>query len=142
MPDSNQKIILQVDDDDASAYLFGVAVEESGCSATVHRVRDGDEAMQFLNREGPHEVAPTPDLIVLDLSMPMMDGWELLKRRQASNELRRVPVLVLSTSDIGNHRTNALELGADEFVTKPLLIEDLYTVVKDLCSRFLSVGES
>src|ERR1700761_3952493 len=91
--------ILQVDDDDASAYLFAVAVEDSGCPAVVHRVRDGYEAMQFLKQERPHQDALTPDLIVLDLSMPMMDGWEFLNGFRKREELRNIPVLVLSTSD-------------------------------------------
>src|ERR1700748_2532382 len=101
LPSIAKHMILQVDDDDAAAYLFGVAVEESGCPATVHRVRDGQEALQFLKREGPHQGALIPDLIVLDLSMPMMDGWEFLDCLRKRKDLQTIPVLLSSPSAAG-----------------------------------------
>ena len=92
--------ILVVDDDDADALMISEALEGSGAEqrTTVNRVADGREALDFLLRTSPYENALRPDLILLDLNMPRMDGRETLAAIKSDERLKTIPVVILTTS--------------------------------------------
>lgn len=126
-----RRIVLHVEDDDATAFLFRLALQEiSPDSVQVHRASDGEEALAFLSRTGPHRNAPRPDLILLDLNLPKVSGLNLLSRLHAEESLRLIPVVVFTTSSLEADRKASLALGARQFVTKPPTFELLLELMK------------
>src|SRR4051812_25934844 len=91
--------ILLVDDNPADVELTREAFRENAIEAEFHVVGDGIQAEAFLHKEGPYVDAPTPDVILLDLNLPVMDGRELLEMIKGHPDLRRIPLIVLTTSD-------------------------------------------
>jgi len=108
-------IVLHVEDDDAAAYLFRAALEEARIPAVVYRVSDGEQALSFLNRTGPYEHAPQPDVVFIDLNMPRVDGWAVLGAIPRDNP---IPAVVLTTSRAPSDKKRALAMGAKEYLTK------------------------
>jgi CheY-like chemotaxis protein len=122
--------ILIIDDEPGDVHLIKTAITEGRflCQASV--AKDGVEAMARLNQEGPDFVdMPRPDLILLDLNMPRMDGREVLKALKADARLARIPVVVMTTSDVESDILTSYHLGAAGFVTKPVGIEELFQAV-------------
>jgi CheY-like chemotaxis protein len=109
-------VVLHVEDSDTDAYLFRLALQEADIPAAVYRVSDGEQAMLLLHKLGSFTQAPTPALIFLDLNMPKMNGWEVLTAMQQSEQLRQIPVVVLTTSSVDKERV--LALGAREYICK------------------------
>src|ERR1051325_1012012 len=101
MPDTSMTVIdvLLIEDDPGDALMTQEAFEHHKIRNQLHVVRDGVEALEFLRREGPHEGAPRPGLILLDLNLPKMDGREVLAEVKADADLRSIPVVVLTTSE-------------------------------------------
>ncbi len=122
--------ILIVDDEPGDVELIRSAIEEGRFYCRIHVVNDGVEAMAYLRREGPNYMeAVCPDLVLLDLNMPRMTGREVLAAMQTEEQLSRIPVVILTTSDVERDVLQAYELGAAGFVTKPVDIERLYEAV-------------
>lgn len=121
--------LLHVEDEDSSACLFRTALDHAGIAVSVYRVSDGHEALAFLNQSGIYNMARRPELIVLDLNMPRVDGWTVLSRVCGNDQLRTIPVVVLSTSSQPEDQTRALSLGARRYVIKP---EDFYGLVQEV----------
>lgn len=122
--------ILIVDDGPGDVHLIKAAITEGRflCRASV--ATDGVEAMAFLRKEGPaHAEATRPDLILLDLNMPRMDGREVLKAVKADPHLASIPVVVMTTSDVESDILTSYNLGAAGFVTKPVGIDELFKAV-------------
>src|SRR3954451_10647751 len=90
------RVVLHVEDSDTDAYLFRLALQEAGIAAVVYRVSDGEQAMLFLHKLGAFTHAPTPDLVFLDINMPRMNGWEVLAALPANEQIRSIPVVVLT----------------------------------------------
>lgn len=130
--------LLHVEDEDASAYLFRAALDEIGAAVSVYRVSDGEQALAFLNRSGAYCDAETPSLVVLDLNLPRIDGWRVLARIQASEPLRDIPVVILSTSSLQEDKRKALAMGAKRYIEKPRDFEVLVQEVKFACMNYLS----
>lgn len=111
--------LLLVEDDDAHAMI----VERSvlGCSgrATIDRVHDGVEAVAYVRRQGEFQNRPRPGLILLDLKLPRMDGHEVLRTLKADDDLKMIPVVVLTTSDAEQDRRKAYGLHANGYLVKP-----------------------
>jgi two-component system response regulator len=110
----SDKVVLHVEDDDAAAYLFRVALEEANIPAVVYRVSDGEQALAFLNQKHPYEHAPRPRVAIIDLNLPRVDGWTVLAEVQKTE----IPAFIVTTSTSRPDRTRALMLGARAFVTK------------------------
>lgn len=117
------KVVLSVEDDDAAYFLISSAFHDFGPDVELHRVEDGDAALEFLNRQGPYANAPRPSLILLDMNLPKLTGPEILARMQTSDVLRSIPAVVFSSSKAHADRTRCLALGAKEFITKPSTYE-------------------
>jgi len=133
--------ILMVEDDPADVRLTREALKNKKVHTTMDTVEDGLEAMAYLQKEGAYADKPRPDLILLDLNMPRMDGREVLSKLKEDPKLRRIPVIVLTTSEGEEDILSAYEMNANCYITKPVnwkqfirvveLIEDFWlTVVK------------
>lgn len=133
--------ILLVEDNPADVRLTQEALRESTISNHLHAVGDGEEALRFLRREGTHAEAPRPDLVLLDLNLPRMSGREVLEQVKEDPDLRRIPVVVLTTSEAEQDILHSYDFHANAYVRKPVdfdqftevvrLIEDFwFTVVK------------
>ena len=133
--------ILMVEDDPADVRLTREALKNKKVHTTMNTVADGLEAMAYLRKEGSYADMPRPDLILLDLNMPRMDGREVLSELQKDPGLRSIPVIVLTTSEGEEDILSAYEMNANCYITKPVdwkqfirvveLIEDFWlTVVK------------
>ena len=90
--------VLLVEDNPSDVYLTQVAFQRRSSESQIHVVEDGVQAMAFLRREIPYAGAPRPDLVLLDLNLPRKDGYRVLKEMKADEELRKIPVIVLTTS--------------------------------------------
>ncbi|HEV3002907.1 MAG TPA: response regulator, partial [Pirellulales bacterium] len=99
-------------------------------------IRDGEEALEFLLRQGKFARAPRPDLVLLDLGLPKLDGRQLLARIKATPELKSLPVVIMTSSDDEEDRVQSELLGVDGFITKPVDLEKFIQVVRQL-RRFL-----
>jgi CheY-like chemotaxis protein len=122
--------ILMIEDDPGDIRLTQEALRESGLPAQLHLARNGVEAMAFLHREGAYQEKPRPDLILLDLNLPKKDGREVLEEVKADPNLRRIPVLVLTTSEDEEDIDRAYDLHANCYITKPVGLEKFTRVVR------------
>lgn len=137
-------IILMADDDDDDRLLTRDAVAEAGLEGNLLFVQNGEELLDYLCRRGKyHEPssAPRPGLILLDLNMPLKDGREALREIRADPELRRIPVVVLTTSKADTDIGAIYELGANSFISKPFQFEALVTVMKMLSQYWFKTVE-
>jgi len=124
--------ILLVEDNPGDVRLTVEGLKESKVRNNLHVARDGVEAMEFLHREGQHTSAVRPDLILLDLNLPRMDGREVLAEIKSDPKLKTIPVVVLTTSRAEHDVLRSYELQANCYITKPVDLEQFITVVKSI----------
>ena len=124
--------ILLVEDSLADAGLTMEALKEGRVPCRVSLVRDGEEAMQFLRREGIYAKAPRPDLILLDLQLPKKDGRDVLFEIRGDEQLKGIPVVVLTASRVHEEILKRENLQVDSYMTKPVDLERFIGVVKSL----------
>ena len=131
--DSKRLVILMADDDEDDCLLIREAFEETGFSGVLRVVEDGEQLMDYLHHRGNYTDAsrfPCPDIILLDLNMPRMDGRQALKEIKADPALRRIPVVIFTTSSEERDIILGYESGASSFITKPASFEDWGNMVK------------
>jgi CheY-like chemotaxis protein len=133
------KHLLVVEDDPGDVLLTREALAGTSTPLDVHVVEDGEAAVDFLRREGGHRDAPRPDLVLLDLNLPRLDGREVLARIKSDPGLRSIPVVVLTTSKADEDVRRSYELHANAFVTKPAELDRFLSVVRQVGEFFLSV---
>lgn len=126
----NPMEILLVEDNAADILLTEEAFSEAAFAHQLHVAQDGIEALAFLRREPPYPHAPTPDVILLDLNMPRMSGLELLDVLKADDDLRNIPVVVLTTSRAESDIWRSYNLHANAYIPKPVTIDEFVEVVK------------
>jgi two-component system, chemotaxis family, response regulator Rcp1 len=131
--------ILLVEDSPADVRLTREALKEARVRNNVNVAVDGVEAMDFLHKRGKHASAPTPDLILLDLNLPRKDGREVLEEIKRADALRRIPVVVLTTSQAERDILNSYQLNANAYVTKPVDLEQFLAAVKSIEGFWLEV---
>lgn len=132
--------VLLVEDEPADANLVRSALKENKVFCNLHHVADGVEALAFLRREGEtHRTAPRPDLILLDLNMPRMNGREFLATAKADEALAAIPVVVLTTSDAERDVLASYKLGAASFITKPVDMEQFIAVIRQIDSYWFTL---
>ena len=124
--------ILVVDDDDADALMISEALENTDHHANVDRVADGREALDYLRREGRFADALRPDLILLDLNMPRMDGRETLAAIKSDDQLKAIPVVILTTSGAAPDIVSSYQHRANAYVTKPFGLDDFEATVRQI----------
>ncbi len=126
----SNKIWIAEDDDD-HYFLLQKILNESPCPARIHRVVDGEELMLQLTSDEQEK----PCMIILDINMPRKDGWEALQEIRAHPTLKRIPVIVLSTSDVEEDKFRSYELGANSYIRKPIEFKKWVEVV-DAINRY------
>jgi len=127
--------ILLADDDPDDRMLTERALRASRLANQLEMVEDGEELMQYLRREGEYadpSVSPRPGIILLDLNMPRKDGREALKEIKSDPSLRRIPVIILTTSEAEQDIIRSYDLGVNAFVTKPVTFDGLATAIQRL----------
>src|SRR5687767_12509547 len=112
--------VLLVEDDPGDVLMTQEAFDEHKVRNKLNVVSDGEEALAYLRREGPHADAPRPDLILLDLNLPRVDGRQVLQAIKEDPDLRRIPVVVLTTSGADEDILRSYSLHANAYVTKPV----------------------
>lgn len=131
--------ILLVEDDPGDAGLTKAALAQARILCKLHHVSDGVEAMAFLRQQGVHANAPTPHLVLLDLNMPRMGGREVLAAMRGDEALHKIPVVVLTTSDVEADIETSYELGANSFITKPVDIDQFIDSIKAVGDYWFSI---
>jgi chemotaxis family two-component system response regulator Rcp1 len=121
--------ILLVEDNPADIRLTTEILKDAKLCNTLHVAMDGIEAMQFLRREGTFADMPRPDLVLLDLNLPRMDGREVLREIKNDEKLKRIPVVILTTSDAEQDILKSYDLYANCYITKPVDLEQFSKVV-------------
>jgi CheY-like chemotaxis protein len=131
--------ILLVEDDPGDVVLTKEALNGSKLTNVVHVAENGELAMKFLRREAPYEDAPRPDLILLDLNLPRMDGREVLAAIKEDPDYRRIPVVVLTTSEAEEDIVRSYDLHANAYVTKPVHFDRFMEVVRQVDEFFITI---
>ncbi|EDX75510.1 MAG: response regulator [Coleofasciculus sp. D1-CHI-01] len=131
--------ILLVEDDPGDIDLIEEALEDAKLQINLNSVRDGVEALAYLRQEGKYTQAISPDLILLDLNLPRRDGREVLQDIKGDNYFKRIPVVVLTTSDAEDDILKSYNLGANCYVSKPLGMQDFIKIVESIENFWFTV---
>lgn len=124
---------LYVEDDDSTYFLVETALLEANLPVDLRRAADGDEALRLLGAKNGTKPASLPDLVLLDLNLPRVSGFEVLER--AGSAVEHIPFYVLSTSGFAQDRARSLKLGAKDFFTKPSSFDGLIRLLKTIFER-------
>lgn len=139
MTQSRNIEILIVEDSPSDAKLMMHMLNMAKLHNNVHLVRDGVEALAFLKKANPYEDVPRPDLIMLDLNMPRMNGFEVLEKIKTDPDLRLIPAVVMTTSDADEDVIKSYERYANCYVTKPVDFEQFMAVVQSIDAFWFSI---
>ncbi|MFA3872670.1 response regulator [Streptomyces sp. MMCC 100] len=131
--------VLLVEDDPGDELMTREAFEDNKIGNTLHVVRDGEEALDFLYRRGRHAQAPRPDLILLDLNLPKYDGRQVLEKIKSDQDLSDIPVVVLTTSSAEEDILRSYKLHANAYVTKPVDLDQFIAAVRQIDDFFVQV---
>jgi CheY-like chemotaxis protein len=139
----NQQIrpaeVLLVEDDPGDEMMTREAFEDNKIQNSLHVVRDGLEALDFLYKRGAYENAPTPDLILLDLNLPKYDGRQVLEKVKSDADLAMIPVVVLTTSAAEEDIMRSYKLHANAYVTKPVDLDQFMAAIRRIDDFFITV---
>ncbi|MEV5649647.1 response regulator [Nocardia sp. NPDC052254] len=131
--------ILLVEDDPGDELMTREAFEDNKIGNTLHVAHDGQEALDFLYREGQFPEAPRPDLILLDLNLPKYDGRQILEKIKSDPDLNHIPVVVLTTSAAEEDILRSYRLHANAYVTKPVDLDQFIAAIKHIDEFFVQV---
>lgn len=131
--------ILMADDDDDDVFITRRAFREADIRNPFHRVSDGTELLDYLLRRGEYTDAPRPGLILLDLNMPGMDGREALTRIKSDPDLRRIPLVVFTTSQDGGDIDDCYDRGANSYITKPVGMSQMVQTARTIQSYWFGL---
>jgi CheY-like chemotaxis protein len=120
--------ILLVEDNPADIYLFREALKEAGLKFELTVIEDGADGLAFARRQGEYACSCVPDLAVLDLNLPKASGAAVLQAMRQSQDLRLVPIFIMTSSAEPHEQARAMELGVERFITKPLDLEDFLQI--------------
>lgn len=124
--------ILLIEDNPGDRRLIREAFDDGKLDVNLHAAQDGVEAVFFLRREGEYADAPRPDLIILDLNLPKKNGHEVLAEIKADEQLRRIPVVILTSSEADADIVTSYNLYANCYITKPADLEQFSSVVRTI----------
>ncbi len=131
--------ILLAEDDEFDFLLTAESLGKSKLATSLHRVTNGEDCLAFLRREGRFADAPRPDLVLLDLEMPIMNGREVLAEMLEDEELSQLPVVVLTTSDDERDVMDRYGLRCSGYVQKPVDFSQFHKVVQEIAHHWLAV---
>ena len=139
MSESKPIEILLIEDNAGDARLAKEALRDAKVANNLNWVPDGVEAMAYLRREGQYGKAPRPDLILLDLNLPRKDGREVLSAIKADEKLKRIPVVILTTSQAEEDILKAYHLNANCYISKPVDLDQFIKVVRTIEDFWLTI---
>jgi len=131
--------ILLAEDNEDDVELLRIGLRRSRLAINLHRVADGEECMNFLHRRGRFADAPEPDLLLLDLNMPRMDGREVMAAIADEPRFWRIPVVILTTSDAEADVFSALKLRFNSYIVKPIDFQQFARVVQSITDYWFTV---
>lgn len=131
--------VLLVEDDEGDVLMTREALDEGKVINNLNVVGDGVEALEYLRCTGPYASATRPDLVLLDLNLPKRDGRQVLRDIKSDPELRRIPVVVLTTSEAEEDVLRSYDLHANAYVTKPVDFDRFVQVIQQIDDFFISV---
>ncbi|MFO7908901.1 response regulator [Halomonas sp. BLK-85] len=132
-------VVLLVEDEPADVHLTRMAFRKSRLLVKMFDVGDGVEALAFLRQQAPYQDAPRPDIILLDLNMPRMDGKTLLQHLKQDDNLKRIPAIVLTTSEAESDIVDTYDLGCAGFVTKPVDLVQFLQAIQNVEDYWLTL---
>ncbi len=132
--------ILLVEDSPIDVKLTEEALHEIQVKNNLHVVTDGEDAMDFVKRQGKHQHAPRPDFILLDLNLPKKDGREVLAEIKADPDLRSIPVVILTTSRAQQDILKTYNMHVNCYITKPVDMNQFLDVIKSISNFWLNVA--
>ena len=130
--------VLLVEDSPGDVRLTQEAFRDANMSIKLHVATDGIEAMAFLNRKAPHASAPRPDLILLDLNLPKMDGREVLALIKEDEDLKTIPTVILTTSEAEADIVKSYQLQANCYLSKPVQLDEFEGLVRSINDFWLT----
>lgn len=133
-------VVLYVEDDDATAYLFQMALRRSDLAPQLFRVTNGEDASAFLFKTGVYSNAPKPDLVLLDLNLPRKSGFDVLAQIKDHASLRNVTVVVFSSSSLPYDRERSMLLGADDYLQKGSDFDAFVAAAETVCRMLTTDG--
>ena len=139
----NPAIILLVEDNQMDVILTLDAFKEAKLKNTINVAKNGEEALDYLFGQGKYadrNLYPMPNLILLDLKMPGIDGFEVLRKIKSTNNLRRIPVIILTSSKEERDRTLSYDNGANSYLMKPVSFEGFIEVVRKIDDYWFSLN--
>ena len=131
--------ILLVEDSPSDVAMTAAAMREGPIAHELHVVDDGEKAMAFLRRQGEYAEAPRPDLVLLDLNLPRMDGREVLAAVKSDPLLELIPIVVLTTSAAEADILRSYRLHANAYITKPVALENFFAAIHGIENFWLSL---
>lgn len=138
-PERKSFSILMIDDDREDFELVKEALASRRMKVDLYWAEDGDEAMRFLLHREKYGDVPSPDLILLDLNMPGKNGFDVLLELKADQQLRKLPVVILSSSRDSRHVARGYQIGANAFMLKPMSFDEMADAMKSLCKYWFAV---
>ena len=132
-------VVLLVEEEPADVHLTRMAFRRSRLLVKICDVGDGVEALAFLRQQAPYQDAPRPDIILLDLNMPRMDGKTLLQHLKQDEDLKRIPAIVLTTSEAESDIVDTYDLGCAGFVTKPVDLVQFLQAIQNVEDYWLTL---
>lgn len=133
--------ILLVEDNENDVILTRKSFQKNQLVINLHHVENGEKCMEFLRKQGAYRDAPTPDLILLDLNMPLMDGREVLAELVIDEHLNHLPVIILTTSDNDRDVLKMYQLRCNSYITKPVNYKDFMTIVRQIWDYWFKTVE-
>jgi CheY-like chemotaxis protein len=132
-------VILLAEDDDNDAELTRLGFERAKFAAQLHRVSNGEECLAFLRKEGPYSGAPTPDIVLLDLNMPRMDGVEVMQQIGNDDLLKHLVIVVLTSSNAEQDILRSYQLRCNSYLVKPISFEAFAKMIQSLGDYWFSL---
>lgn len=133
--------ILLVEDNPDDVLITRRALLKGRVKNTLHVVGDGEKAIKFLRKEDEYQKSPTPMFILLDLKMPKLDGFQVLKEIKSDDKLKSIPVIVLTTSDRDKDVEDAYRLGCNSYIVKPVSFENFINTVVKIKEYWLTISQ-
>lgn len=139
IPSSRPYQILLVEDAPGDIRLTFEAFKKATIESRLHAVQDGQEAMDFLEQKGVHTEAPRPDLILMDLNLPKLHGFDLLNWIKANDRFKNIPIVILTASSNEKDIQKAYDLRANCYLLKPSKLEDFFQIIRGVQEFWLSL---
>ncbi len=131
--------VLLAEDNDNDVELTRISFEQARLAINLHRVANGEECMAYLRKEGIYANVITPDLLLLDLHMPRMDGFEVLKEIECDESLKHLPVVVLTSSEADKDVLMAYKLHCNSYLAKPIGFEKFSQIIQSLAGYWFTL---